>query len=255
MFRWAALELNCRANWCDLARHSTIIKRCSVAMYWNMPWSVLRNVSNADSTIDLFPLAILPTSTSLWLAGMLLAEASKSASSFRVVAGKKTMLSIVWISSNWTRHCTRRPLKSRCVSRSWAVSTSCGLHVIRAWGNVKWKMSSTQLQIRRHDSSPSFGPLLITRFSKQLTPDRANGSFSCETHHKSWAIKSSTKSGPIRSKYCVMTSTMAYNAWLHVVVSQSDDFSSSDSWSGPEINLTDWCGKIRNMIFWKTTQK
>jgi hypothetical protein len=26
------------------------------------------------------------------------------------------------------------------------------------------------------------GPLLITRFSKQLTPERANCSFSCVTH-------------------------------------------------------------------------
>ena len=180
---------------------------------------------------------------------MLFAEARRSASSFRVVAGKKTMLSIVWISSSWTWHWTRRLLKSRWVSRSWVVSTSCGLHVRRAWGKVKWKMSSTQQQILRQGSSPNLGPLLMTRFSKQLTPERASCSFSCETHHKSWAIKSSTKRGPIRSKYCVITSTMAYKAWLQVVVSQSDDFSNSDSWSGPEINFTDWCGKMRKITY------
>lgn len=128
---------------------------------------------------------VLPLSRSRWLAEMLFAEASKSASSLRVVEGKKTMLSIVCISSNCTWHWTKSPLNSLCVSLSplsVSVGAEWGLHVNSASGNVRWNISSTQPQIRNQHASPNFGPLLITKFSKQFTPERASCSFSCVTH-------------------------------------------------------------------------
>ena len=43
----------------------------------------------------------------------------------------------------------------------------------------------------------------------------------CWTHQCSCVYKSSSSSGPSTSKYCVNTSTIAYRAWLHVVVIHS----------------------------------
>lgn len=47
-----------------------------------------------------------------------------------------------------------------------------------AWGQVVWKISSMQTQVMFHTSGLNFSPFRITRFSRQLVPDRASCSLS-----------------------------------------------------------------------------
>jgi hypothetical protein len=48
-----------------------------------------------------------------------------------------------------------------------------------------------------------------------------NKAIPCWTHQWSCVYRSSRSNGPSISKYCVNTSTIAYRAWLHVVVIHS----------------------------------
>lgn len=68
------------------------------------------------------------------------------------------------------------------------------------WGNYKFSHSS-------------FNRLCISVYNNRIIP--------CWTHQCSCVYKSSSSSGPSTSKYCVNTSTIAYRAWLHVVVIHS----------------------------------
>ena len=57
-----------------------------------------------------------------------------------------------------------------------------GRHDNKAWGMVDWKMSSMQEQVLSQTEEENLVPLEMTRFSRQLVPDRASCSLSVHMH-------------------------------------------------------------------------
>lgn len=68
------------------------------------------------------------------------------------------------------------PLR-RFQAETWAGAGPGGTYVC---GLVFWKISSMQQQVTFHTSGLNFSPFRITRFSRQLVPDRASCSLSVE---------------------------------------------------------------------------
>lgn len=67
------------------------------------------------------------------------------------------------------------------ITAFWGISCSCGClgcHVSREWGSVLLKMLRRHSQVLSHVAGDRAAPLLITRFSRQLVPDRASCSLS-----------------------------------------------------------------------------
>lgn len=60
----------------------------------------------------------------------------------------------------------------------WTEADSEGRQVSRAWGNVQLKISKRHWHVLSQVWASSLGPLLITRFSRQFVPERANCSLS-----------------------------------------------------------------------------